>query len=247
VKRALGDLDAAERQFDAGLCLARSSNATLVEISCLHGLAATALTRRDMNVAAIALRDALGVPGVSETRPLLADGLEWGAHFMAAVGQPTSSAQIVGAVSCFREHLDVAAPRSLLREREGLVASLRSVLGDATFAMLHADGQIMSNSTAIQAIRDECTATGQDPVVHQTDPLHALTRRERDVLALLREHYTDREIADFLFLSRRTVSSHVASILHKLGVANRKGAAAIAARQGLAAPRMLALTDLNPA
>ena len=241
----MDDLDAAERHFDAGLHLARSSNATMVQISCLHGLAATALTCRDTNGVAVAVREALSVPGVSETRPMLADGVEWGAHFMAAVDQPTSSAQIVGAVSCFRERLDVCAPLSLLREREGLVASLRSVLGDAAFAMAHADGRAMAITTAIQAILDEGAAIGQDSAVRMINPIDGLTPRERDVLVLLRERQTDQEIADVFFLSRRTVSSHVASILHKLGAANRKEAAAIAARQGLVAAHTAPLPDPN--
>jgi DNA-binding CsgD family transcriptional regulator/tetratricopeptide (TPR) repeat protein len=60
-----------------------------------------------------------------------------------------------------------------------------------------------------------------------------LTRREREVLSLLCQRLTDPEIAERLFLSPRTVHSHVAHILAKLGAANRRGAAATAARLGL--------------
>ena len=44
---------------------------------------------------------------------------------------------------------------------------------------------------------------------------------------------TDAEIADRLFLSTRTVEHHVSNILAKLGAANRRDAAAIAARFAL--------------
>ena len=57
--------------------------------------------------------------------------------------------------------------------------------------------------------------------------------RERDVLALIAEGRTDRQIAEALFISPRTVAMHVSSILTKLGVPNRGGAAAVAHRHRL--------------
>jgi DNA-binding CsgD family transcriptional regulator len=65
-----------------------------------------------------------------------------------------------------------------------------------------------------------------------------LTARELDVLLLLTKHQTDKEIAATLFLSPRTVSTHVANIFNKLGVANRREAAAAATRLGLDGPSL---------
>jgi DNA-binding NarL/FixJ family response regulator len=58
------------------------------------------------------------------------------------------------------------------------------------------------------------------------DGLGALTRRERDIVRLIAEGLTDREIATALTISTRTVETHVSSVLHKLGARNRFEAAA---------------------
>jgi DNA-binding NarL/FixJ family response regulator len=55
-----------------------------------------------------------------------------------------------------------------------------------------------------------------------------LTRREREILDLVAEGYTDAGIAQQLVISRRTVNNHVGSILAKLGVDNRTQAAGYA-------------------
>ena len=52
-----------------------------------------------------------------------------------------------------------------------------------------------------------------------------LSAREQEVLRLLAEGMTDREIANALAISPRTVESHVSSVLRKLGVRNRAEAA----------------------
>lgn len=65
------------------------------------------------------------------------------------------------------------------------------------------------------------------------DRAMGLTERQREILALLCERYTDPEIAARLFISPRTVEGHVAQILGKLEVRNRRQAAAAAARLSL--------------
>lgn len=65
-----------------------------------------------------------------------------------------------------------------------------------------------------------------------------LTEREAEVLALLAEGRTNRQIGQELFITEKTASVHVSRILTKLGVSNRAEAAAAAHRAGLARPRV---------
>jgi len=69
------------------------------------------------------------------------------------------------------------------------------------------------------------TATRQHPL--------GLTRREREVLALVCDGRTNAEIAGRLFISVKTAGHHVSAVLRKLGVPTREAAAAQAARLGL--------------
>jgi DNA-binding CsgD family transcriptional regulator len=60
-----------------------------------------------------------------------------------------------------------------------------------------------------------------------------LTAREREVLGLVAEGFSDQAIGDQLRISKRTASSHVGTIKEKLGVSNRTAAATLAVRRGL--------------
>jgi DNA-binding CsgD family transcriptional regulator len=72
---------------------------------------------------------------------------------------------------------------------------------------------------------------------------YGLSPREHEVLDILAEGRTDRDIAARLFISERTVHVHVRRILAKLGVSSRTEAAGVAIRQGLVAAAIPASRD----
>ncbi|GCE25510.1 DNA-binding response regulator [Dictyobacter alpinus] len=73
---------------------------------------------------------------------------------------------------------------------------------------------------------------------HSTSiPGNDLTEREREVLALIARGYTNKQIAEALYLSEKTARNHVSHILEKLGLSRRSEAAAYAVEHKLTTPR----------
>ena len=81
--------------------------------------------------------------------------------------------------------------------------------------------------------RIEITAGARSDQDGAADPT-GLTEREREVIRLVAAGRSNQQIADTLFITRKTASVHVSNILGKLGVENRVEAAAVAHRLGLA-------------
>lgn len=67
--------------------------------------------------------------------------------------------------------------------------------------------------------------------------LSALTAREREILTLVAEGMSNKEIAATLVISERTARTHVSNVLGKLNLASRTQAALVAVREGLVEPR----------
>jgi DNA-binding NarL/FixJ family response regulator len=74
----------------------------------------------------------------------------------------------------------------------------------------------------------------------------ALTRRELEVLSCLVEGMRPRQIAHEMFISEKTVSSHIQHIFAKLNVHSQAEAVAVAFRNGLVTPARLALRNESP-
>ncbi|GAB3657447.1 transcriptional regulator [Glycomyces tarimensis] len=75
--------------------------------------------------------------------------------------------------------------------------------------------------------------SGASPFARDAAPVQDLTEREREVLRLVAEGYSNREIAEALFLAEGTVKNHVSTILFKLGARDRTNAVLRALHQGI--------------
>jgi DNA-binding NarL/FixJ family response regulator len=82
------------------------------------------------------------------------------------------------------------------------------------------------------------TADGVEAYLRRTenssdDPKEALTSREREVLQLTVEGHSGADIAERLFISPRTVETHRANLMRKLGVRNQKELVRYAVERGM--------------
>ncbi|MFE6686455.1 response regulator [Streptomyces sp. NPDC057743] len=93
-----------------------------------------------------------------------------------------------------------------------------------------AAGQSMLDPRTATRVMDRLRGPGQSAREEEPSELDRLSPREREVLDLIGEGLTNRQIADRLFLAEKTVKNRVSAILGKLGVGRRVQAAMIAER-----------------
>jgi len=74
-------------------------------------------------------------------------------------------------------------------------------------------------------------------IPESNDQLASLTEREREVLDLIAEGLTNRQIGERMFLSDKTVKNYVSSLLNKLGMQRRTQAAVFVAERRQDGPR----------
>ena len=196
----------------------------------------TDLESGDRRSAAERLQQALEIQHRLSNRPELVDTLEAIASWATAAGQPATAVEIWAVTARWRAATGrVRRPRfeaAFQRERE----TAATLIGEDKLAAAWEKGatrdldQIVEAASRLFAL-PIAAAPAAAPV-----PSHrfALTPRELDVLRLIAEGLKDIEIAERLFITRRTVTTHVERILGKLGVRSRTAAASLAIRHGLA-------------
>jgi excisionase family DNA binding protein len=194
-------------------------------------LAQASLARHEPARAVAVLRDALTTIRDNDYEQILPMALRVAAQLALHRGDAAAAARWYGAEERVREALGVVSAAPRCDEDAQAVTTAREALGKAGFAAAWAAGRAAS---AGQVIADMLGALAEPEAAGAGPAASGLSPREREVLRLLAAGQTDRQIADALFITRRTASKHVSAVLAKLGVASRTAAAAAAHRDRLA-------------
>jgi DNA-binding CsgD family transcriptional regulator len=147
----------------------------------------------------------------------------------ARQGLGTTAARLLGVADAVWELS--AAPilpfdqPNFTQAREGALLAL----GPDGFAAAYAAGRTML-WLDVETEADALVATLTDPARLASDS--PLSMREREILQYLAAGHTDQQIANALFISRRTVNAHVSNILRRLDVRSRQEAVQLAWQRG---------------
>jgi non-specific serine/threonine protein kinase len=197
----------------------------------LSTLGAIHLKTSDIAAASAAIRRSLQTIRDVGNPSQLVFSLQLSVQIALASGAPEVAARALGFASALIVKLDLAGPERNKARQAELLAAVRAALPPELFETAFQVGA----ASPVESLMDELIAFLTAPPAKPAapDPPETLTRRERDVLRLVAEGATDREIAAALFISDRTVEWHLANIFGKLGLKSRAAAAAYAAQRNL--------------
>lgn len=183
---------------------------------------------------------------VGEAQPLLEEALQIAAHahtswlailplsglalIDAMFEQPHRAARRIGAVSAMAARADVLITPNWQATLDQATLLATNDLGKTAFLAERNAGR----RNPLPVLRDALIIPADDSANEGPEPSTHITRREREVLNFIVAGRTDRDIAAELFISERTASKHVSTILRKLNAVSRAEAAVRAVRLGLA-------------
>jgi non-specific serine/threonine protein kinase len=144
------------------------------------------------------------------------------------LGHVTSGVRLISAADTIRRELGGSLWYVHSIGQEGALADARSELGSRRFETAW---QVGRELTLEEAVTEGTTLQLDRP--QKSEPPFALTSRQLEILRRMADGRTDREIADELFISYRTVTTHVENILKQMGVDSRTAASTDAVRLGL--------------
>jgi len=242
-----GDLDRAEQIYRDGLELCRRAGDRCTEAMHLDGLARVELRTGRPTDAAAHIVEAIRISAETGDRLRLSDCFAvtavWASSF-----SPENSAVLWGASRSVSESLgmerpalmditDQADPPSaydsvfltepILRVRQALGS--QAALADNRGATMGLDAAV---AFALTVLNDSRQPSGGEDKAGRS----VLSRRERELVDLVAEGLTDRQIAERLFISIRTVRSHLDRIRDKTGARRRADLTRLALDSGLVTP-----------
>ena len=224
-----GDIESVRAAATEGVRLSRAVGDLYGLEMMLLNLGSTAFVSGDFNEARRLYREALMIARRIDDRVAEYAVLDGLGCVAAATGQPRLAAQLIGAAETIRSQAGA-----------NLIGFLVQILGQAEEAAVAAIGRPRFDAELeagrqldrIDAIR---LALGESPPA-LTKPadgqVGVLGRRETDVARLVAEGLSNKQIGSRLFISERTVDSHVRSILNKLGFNSRSQIAGWVASAG---------------
>ncbi|RDH75942.1 LuxR family transcriptional regulator [Mycolicibacterium moriokaense] len=220
-----GDLDRARRVADESI-------AATVESPAHAAMALTAGTRVAMaegeaEAAEEFARKALAHCAAVESYLSLADILECLAALAARTGSELPAARLLGASSAVRQRFGVVRFKVHDADYEASVTELRNSLGEDAFEAAWAEGAALSLEEAIAYAR-----RGHGERKRPSTGWASLTPTELDVVRLVSDGLGNKDIATRMFVSHRTVQTHLTHVYAKLGITSRVALAQEAARHG---------------
>jgi DNA-binding CsgD family transcriptional regulator/tetratricopeptide (TPR) repeat protein len=222
-----GEFDRCEALHEEALTLFREVGDVSGISHCLNNLGLGMLAGRAYDKASGLLRENLRVALESDHKVTIHSSLLGLGGVATARGQPARAARLWGAVEALEDNFGIRmTPAGLsLAGYEGYLALARSRLKEEEFAAAWAEGKAMTTEQAIQYAlsEEEAVPPTASPTQRPATGGQAgeLTRREEEVAALVAQGLTNRQIAEELFVSDRTVDAHLRKILKKLGLRSR--------------------------
>jgi DNA-binding CsgD family transcriptional regulator len=157
----------------------------------------------------------------------MANALECLADIAVDAGSHRETARLFGAPDALRQRIGEVRFQILDADHEPSVAMLREALGDTGFENAWAEGAALSTDEAI-AYAQRGRGERKRPASGQA----SLTPAERDVVRLVSEDLGNKDVAARLFVSPRTVQTHLTHVYTKLGRTSRVQLVQEAARHG---------------
>lgn len=190
----------------------------------LHTLASIARHQGDAHRALGLYQQSLDQAWDERDQRLILRSLDYLAGLAAEAGEHPRASRLFGAAARLRELLGTPLDPADQHSYDRALTVTRALLGATAFDASWSAGWSLSLPDLV-AEAGRPVDDGAD--VHKDAAARfGLTRRERDVLRLLVAGQSDRQIAQTLFIGRRTVESHVSSILNKLELESRTAVAA---------------------